>query len=322
MLSRHFLRCKVLQVAYAYRLDLNDNASDAVRTLEYNIGKLNELGVLQVSMLTKMVEVAAKVMEEGKQKFRPTEEELNPNTKLLGNEFLRRLADNFEFKKHVADWCGCWDTHENLIREAFLDFKKQKVYLDYLAKESSSYEEDKELAIMMFRYLVNRDSLVAVMGERSLLWEDDFHQIAQYNYMMLKTLNEADFDEAMLWPLMYDQRVEKEQEDIDFAKSLIRHTLEGRVESEELIKRYLRGWEFERVSLMDILLIDMAVAELTKCPSIPERVTVDEYIELSKEYSSERSKLFINGILDKLVSELRSQGKINKWGRGISEEEN
>ena len=137
--------------------------------------------------------------------------------------------------------------------------------------------------------------------------------------MMLKTLNEDNFDEAMQWPVMYDKRIEKDEEDMVFARQLLRDTIACREEAEELTRQHLQGWEFERVSPMDILLINMAVAEFTSCPTIPEKVTVDEYIELSKEFSSERSKLFINGILDKLILELRSKGRIKKTGRGLLE---
>ena len=130
--------------------------------------------------------------------------------------------------------------------------------------------------------------------------------------MMLKTLDEEYFDEAMPWPVMYDKRAGKDEADMDFARGLLRDTIATKEESEELVRGHLQGWEFERVASMDILLINMAVAELTGCPTIPERVTVDEYIELSKEFSSERSRLFINGILDKLIAELRSKGRIKK----------
>lgn len=178
--------------------------------------------------------------------------------------------------------------------------------------KEKGFESDKAFAILLFRYLMNREALCVAIGERSLLWEDDFEQIAQYNFMMLKTLDEEYFDEAMPWPVMYDKRAGKDEADMDFARGLLRDTIATKEESEELVRGHLQGWEFERVASMDILLINMAVAELTGCPTIPERVTVDEYIELSKEFSSERSRLFINGILDKLIAELRSKGRIKK----------
>lgn len=313
MLSRHFLRSKVLQAIFAGRFE-EKNVAEVAKRFEYHIAKLNELGVLQVSLLPAFVSEAADVLEEGKKKFRPTAEELNPSMRIVENEFIRRMADNFELKQHIQSWCGCWDTHSNLVREAFLDFRKMKEYREYVESEERGFEADKDFAILLFRYLMNREALRGVIGERSLLWEDDFDQIAQYNFMMLKTLDEEHFDEAMPWPVMYDKRAGKDEADMDFARGLLKDTIATKEESEELVRGHLQGWEFERVASMDILLINMAVAELTGCPTIPEKVTVDEYIELSKEFSSERSRLFINGILDKLIAELRSKGRINKIG--------
>ena len=230
------------------------------------------------------------------------------------------MADNFELRQLIEQWGGCWETNDDLLREAFVDFRKTDAYCQYLSHADTSFAEDKELAVMLFRFLMNREALVAVIGERSLLWEDDFEQIAQYNFMMLKTLEEDSFDESMPWPVMYDKRQEKDEADMDFARLLLRETLEHREDSDEMIKSRLQGWEFERVALMDILLINMGIAELTSFPSIPEKVTVDEYIEMSKEFSSERSRLFVNGILDKLILELRKQGRIKKSGRGLAED--
>ena len=316
MLSRHFLRCKVLQALYACQMEEKDPVG-AMTDFEYHIGRLNELGIIQLALMPRMLEVGEQVIEEGKKKFRPTAAEKQPNRKFLGNVFLRRMADNYDLKKYSEQWAGLWQTHEDLIREAFIDFRQNKIYGDYLSFPESDFKTDKEMAINMFRYLMNREALVAAIGERSLLWEDDFEQIAQYNFMMLKTLDEQNFDEAMPWPIMYDRRQEKDEADMQFARDLLRASLQLRNESDEMVRRRLQGWEFERVALMDILLVNMAVAELTNCPSIPEKVTIDEYIELSKEFSSERSRLFINGILDKLVLELRSQGRIKKSGRGL-----
>ena len=320
MLSRHFLRSKVLQELYACQIEEKDPVS-AGKEFDYHIGRLNELGILQVSLLPLMLETADQVIEDGRKKFRPTEAEKSPNRKFLGNEFLRRMADNYELRQYSERWAGCWETHSDLLREAFVEFRKTDVYCRYLSHPDTDFEQDKELAIALFRFLMNKESLVAAISERSLLWEDDFEQIAQYNFMMLKTLDEQNFTEAMQWPIMYDTRQEKDVADMDFARTLLRDTLALRAESDELIKSRLQGWEFERVALMDILLINMALAEFQGCPTIPERVTIDEYIELSKEFSSERSKLFINGILEKLMLELRSQGRIKKSGRGLLETE-
>lgn len=319
MLSRHFLRSKVLQALYAHEMDQVDTVS-VMKDFEYHIGRINELGILQVALLPKTLEVAERVIEGGKKKFRPTDEEKTPNRKFLNNEYLRRLADNFDLRRYSEKWAGCWQTNEDMVRESFIEFRKTNTYCEYLSHPDTDFKQDKELAIMLFRFLMNREALVAAVAERSLLWEDDFEQIAQYNFMMLKTLDEDRLDEAMQWPIMYDRRLEKDEADMDFARQLLRQTIENRADGDAMIKERLQGWEFERVALMDILLINMAMAEFISCPTIPEKVTVDEYIELSKEFSSERSRLFINAILDKLVMELRKRGKINKSGRGLMEE--
>lgn len=316
MLSRHFLRSKVLQELYACQIDRRD-ADTAVSNLRYHVGRLNELGILQVSLLVRILETAERVIEEGKNKFRPTEAEKNPNCKILQNEYLQLLAGNGELRRHIDEWALCWENHEDLLREAFIDFRRQDVYCEYLSHPDTDFEQDRELAVNLFRYLMNRDALLAVIHQRSLLWEDDFEQIAQYNFMMLKTLTPDDMAPDAPWPLIHDDRNQKDNDDLQFALQLLRDTILSKEETDQLIRARLQGWEFERVALIDILLVNMAVAELTSCPTIPERVTVDEYIELSKEFSSERSRLFINGILDRLLLQLRSEGRINKTGRGL-----
>ena len=320
MLSRHFLRSKVLQALYAARVEEMDD-SQVLHNFDYHISRLNELGIIQLAIIPRLLEVGDRVFEEGKKKYRPTASDKQPNRKFLNNIFLRRMADNFELRQYSERWAGVWQTNEDLIRETFLELRQSKLYGDYLSFPQNDFKTDKEFAVNLFRYLMNREALVAAVTGRSLLWEDDFEQIAQYNFMMLKTLDEEHFDEAMVWPLMYDSKIEKDEADFRFARNLLEASLQCRQESNDLIKARLQGWEFERVALMDILLINMAVAEFITCPTIPEKVTIDEYIELSKEFSSERSRLFINGILEKLILDLRSQGRIKKTGRGLMEPE-
>ena len=316
MLSRHFLRCKVLQALYATQIDGKESV-DTPRDFEYHIGRLNELGILQVALLPKMMQMAERVFEEGRKKFRPTQADKQPNLKFLNNIFLTRLSDVFELKKDIERWGGCWETNEDMVREAFIEFRQTKIYGDYLSFPECDFKTDHEFVVNLFRWLMNKETLVGAMQERSLLWEDDFEQIAQYNFMMLKAITEDQLNEAMQWPIMYDKRIEKDEADMEFARMLLRESMALREETDDMIRQRLQGWEFERVALMDKLLINMAVTELIHCPTIPEKVTIDEYIELSKEFSTERSKLFINGLLDKLLLELRKQGRVKKTGRGL-----
>ena len=316
MLSRHFLRSKVLQTVYAVQADPVELAV-AEKNYKHQILRLNDLGTYQISALVHFAEVAETMIDEAQHKYLPTESERNPNRRLPNNVFLRRLADNYDYRHHCKEsnvnWGGV--EYDEMFRQAYVAFIKLPDYAEYLSSEES-FAEDQQFALKLFKYLMNYEPLRDNLFSQSLLWEDDFDQIAQYNFMMLKALDE-NLDEAAFIPLMHDDRVEKDVEAFEFSRLLLLATLRHTDEVEAMIRSHLKGWEYERVAHMDVLLLNMAVAELTSFPSIPERVTVDGYIELSKEFSTERSKLFINGILDKFIIELRSAGRINKTGRGL-----
>ena len=316
MLSRHFLRAKVLQQIYATMIDPVD-ITVAERNFKHSINRLNDLGTIQIAALLHFVETAGQIIDEAQHKYLPTDEERNPNRRLPENIFVQRLAENFDLRHHMSEsninWSGV--DYDEAFRQAYTSVTKMAEYKSHLTSEPT-FENDQQFALKLFKYLINYEPLRDLVQSQSLLWEDDYDQIAQYNFMMLKALDST-LEEATPIPLMNDMRYDKDADAYQFAHQLLLVTLRHRHEVEELIRKHLRGWDFDRVASMDVLLLNMAVAELTEFPSIPEGVTVDEYIELSKEYSTERSRLFINGILDKFIIELRSAGRINKTGRGL-----
>lgn len=319
MLSRHFFRSKVLQALYANQM-YGSEYYQVELDFKNNIMHLNTLGLLQLSALVSMRQVAEQVMEDGLRKFMPSEEERNPSRRMVDNRLLQKMEDNFDFRKFCESAKISWGANDDVLRKIYMDFRYSTAYRDYVEASDDSFEADRNVSLMLFKAIVNSESVRALICDRSLLWEDDFDQIAQYNFMMLKELDDT-FDESTPLHLMNDTRFEKDVADYEFALLLLKASYLGRGEGEELIKANLRGWDFERVALMDIIIINMAIAELTSCPSIPERVTVDEYIELSKEFSTDRSKLFVNGILDSIIIELRAKGRINKSGRGLAYED-
>lgn len=316
MFSRHFLRSKVLQALYSAKADPID-LNTVEKNYKHYIDRLNDLGTIQLAALVHFAEYSGTIMDEAQRKYLPTEEERNPIRRVPENVFILRLAGNFDLRRHSdaanVNWSGI--DYDQIFRQAYAALVKLPEYKDYLATEPS-FENDQKFALNLFKFLMNFEPLREFLYPQSLLWEDDFDQIAQYNFMMLKALDDTT-DEATPIPLMYDIRYEKDNEAFDFSRKLLLVAMRNFGEVEKMIRCHLNGWEYDRVALMDILMLNMAVAELTEFPSIPERVTVDEYIELSKEFSTERSKLFINGILDKFILELRSAGRIRKSGRGL-----
>lgn len=321
MLSRHFLRSKVLQAIYAAEANPSESVF-VLKRFDSQIDHLNMLGIWQLSILPQLASMAQTMLDEGKEKFMPSKEDLNPIYKLPQNRFIRMLADNYDLRSFSQRYCVNWGDSQNVFRQLFVDLRQTSFYRAYIAEseegkdESYCYNADHQFAIQLFKYVINYELLRGTIEERHLLWEDDFDQLAQYNYMMLKAIGK-DFSEATPIPLMFDKREQKDVEGYEFSKELLLNTLHNRKENDELIRKHLNNWEFERIALMDVLLLNMAVNEVLYCPSIPERVTVDEYIELSKDFSSEKSKLFINGILDRIMIELRMAGRIKKTGRGL-----
>ena len=320
MLSRHFLRAKVLQAIYASQANPIDIV-DVEKNFIHNIQRLNHLGTLQLAALVHLAEVAGVMIDEAQHKFLPTEEDRNPNLRLPRNQFILRLADNYDLRRQCEDahinWTGV--EYDEIFRKAYMELSSTPLYKNYL-KSEENFANDQEFALKLFKFVINYEPLRDNIYPKSLLWEDDFDQIAQYNYMMIKALDDT-LDEATVISLMHDSRYDGDAEAYDFARRLLLTTLRHSNEAEDMIRKHLKGWDFERIADMDILLLNMAIAELTDFPSIPERVTIDEYIELSKEFSSDRSKLFINGILNKLLTELRAKGRINKSGRGLYDPE-
>ncbi|MBQ7279603.1 MAG: transcription antitermination protein NusB [Bacteroidales bacterium] len=314
MISRHFFRAKVLQTLYAAHYS-KYTVVQANQLLENQIKSFNCLAVWQISALIMTREAAEQVLVDFSKKFNPTKDDLNPSRRFVDNPILLHLADNNDFRSQMKKYAVHWDDTE-LFRRLFITFKNSPIYIDYVKSETLSFEEDKNFILNLFKFLMNDNILRDTFFERAISWEDDFDQMAQYSYMTLRSIPE-DFNEATNFYQMNDSRVDSDIEAYKFAMQLLDNAIEMYDESVELIKKHLNGWEFERVAVMDVLLLDMAIAELVRCESIPERVTIDEYIELSKEFSTERSKLFINGILDRMLSELRAAGRVVKTGRGI-----
>ena len=317
MLSRHFLRAKALQTIYAGVTAKSTSEDELLKMFDYNVGRLNDLGLLQLSTLPQLTFTAERVYENETQKFNPNPTELELLHRWAQNPFVDRLSQGFEYRNIVNRMKIDWSNHFDVFRKVMNVFKSSRQYLDFIAISKPTFDDERAIAVNAFKYLMNDDTLREIIFDRDLLWEDDFDQIAQYNLMLLKEQTEEMMDEAMRCPQVYEPRNEKDSNDFNFARQLIIDTFRNLDDNEQLIRKHLQNWDLERVAQMDILLINMAVTEFTCCPSIPERVTVDEYIELSKEFSTEKSKLFINGILDKMLIELRVAGKIQKDERGM-----
>lgn len=320
MLSRRFLRIKVLQAIYAFMQDGPESINTGERQLLISLDKLYELYIRQLSLLIEISDFARRRLEENKLKFLPTEEDLHPNTRFIDNRVINQLSNNRDYLKKCHSFKISWADEEELIRKLYNLLRESDFFAAYMDGPEPQYKEDKELVEKVFNSIFAESELLqSYFEERSIYWSDDF----EISFIMIqKTIRgfQADNDEYTLLPsLLKDENDADGSEDLEFVKNLYRKTLIHSDEFNTIIADKAQNWELDRIALMDILLLKMAMTEFVDFPSIPVKVTLNEYIELAKSFSTPKSKIFINGILDKLIVEFKASGRLLKTGRGLME---
>jgi len=319
MLSRRQLRVKVLQSLYAFIQSDNDRLEVGEKKLFISIDKLYELCFWQLAILVEVAEFAKTRSEEAKLKHFPSANDLAPNTKFIDNLFIKKLIDNREFQKKCEFYKVNWSEEKEMIRRLYVRVIESKDYTEYMSSGESSFSEDKEFIIKTFKkHIAKSDSLRNYYEDQSIYWTDDYHNATSLVVKIINVISE-DSDEYLKLPRIIKTTGEVDDEDRTFTKLLFHKTLLKSDYYEELITEKAVNWEFDRIASMDILILKMALAELLDFPSIPIKVTLNEYIELAKYFSTPKSSTFVNGILDKLIAELNKEKKIKKTGRGLME---
>jgi N utilization substance protein B len=258
--------------------------------------------------------LAIERIESGYKKQLPSPEDLNPNTKFVTNKPLRVLANSEHLRKACEAHGVGWANRQELLKAIFRALLDHEEYHEYMASEERGFQVDRESLVRMFRkHMVNFDMFQDMLEEESIFWVDDLDLAASMAIKTIKTIKESD-EEVELLPLWRD-----DDDDKAFMEDLFTQTLALGEESETHIKEGAQNWELERIATTDRILMKMALAEARTFESIPLKVTLNEYIELSKYYSTPKSHGFINGILDQLFTKLKESGAIKKVGRGLIE---
>lgn len=318
MLNRRYLRTKVMQSLYAFYQSEDDRMDVAERNLIKSIDKLYELYIYQLSVLFELVEYCKQRIEENKLKFVPSEDDLNPNTKFVENRLIKQLATNKRFILHYNELKINWSEEQDIFRSLYQKMKETAAYIDYMNSPVSSYAADKKIILQLFRRMIISDkNLEGYFEDKNIYWADDYLTVAM---MVLKTLDSFTEDKTEHYELpgLYkeEDRINA-NDDKNFIKELFRKTIINNSKYTEIIEKHTNNWETERIPVIDKILIKMAIAEFIEFPSIPVKVTMNEYIEISKGFSYDNSKVFINGILDKIIGDLKANKVINKLGRGL-----
>ncbi|MDG2310840.1 MAG: transcription antitermination factor NusB [Flavobacteriales bacterium] len=312
MLNRRHLRIKILQILYGFYQDEDLDTTKAKKALDHSIDKMYQLYLLLISMIAEMQGLAIDKIEVGRKKQLPTEEDLHPNTKFVRNAPLRVLANSKQLKNRLSETGVGWGKHRELLRNLHRSLIEDEEYIAYMSSDERSFRHDRESLLRMFRkHLINEIPFQEMLEEESIFWVDDLDLASSMVIKTIKNINEED-EEVDIMPVWRN-----DDDDKDFMDSLFTQTLAQGVLNEELIKEGAQNWELERIALIDRILMKMALAEAKTFESIPLKVTLNEYIELSKYYSTEKSHGFINGILDQLFTSLQESGDIKKTGRGL-----
>ncbi|WP_299888721.1 transcription antitermination factor NusB [uncultured Lacinutrix sp.] len=302
-----------MQVLYAFKGTESDDFSKDQKFLMYSINNMYNLYLLLISLLIAVQKRAEDHLEKTSKKHLATDKEKNPNRKFVNNEVLAMLKNNEQLQAKLAESKFInWDLDSEYVEIIFKAILNSDLYAEYLNTSTSTFKEDRNFIVEVFKEIIApNDKLYDYLEDKNLTWLDDLPTV---NTSILKLLRKSkpQSDAFHFLPKLY-----KDIDDKEFAVNLFKKTLLNQNALTEEISKKTQNWDADRIANIDHLLLKMGICELKNFSSIPTKVTINEYLEIAKEYSTPKSSVFINGILDKLVKEYQNEGKLNKVGRGL-----
>ncbi|WP_201288519.1 transcription antitermination factor NusB [Sphingobacterium composti Ten et al. 2007 non Yoo et al. 2007] len=315
MLNRRHLRVKVMQTLYAYSLSEDKQIKDFEKALFKNVDEVNEMYIWTLNLLDEVAEYVVLDADSRAAKFLPTEKDKILTTKLNNNTFIESLRQNRVYLELVKKYKVSWGFDPEIVRSIFAQLKDSEAYLEYLQSEDRSINAEKDIIKYIFKKIILKSvEIEQVFEEKFINWTVD-KEVLQA--MIAKTFK--NFSSEVPSQNKLADLTPNWSEDEDFIADLLKTTIRYSEEYQLLIAEKTKNWEADRIALMDTILMRMAISELINFPSIPVKVTINEYIELSKTFSTLKSNTFINGILDKILADLTKQGRIKKSGRGLKD---
>ena len=319
MISRNFIRIKVMQAIYGFRLSTDSHVDRAEMSLIHTFDNFYRLYLQLLTFFGALTYSAEYVIEVKKQKLLPTETDLLPNYKFVNNLFVKKIEENIFLQKACRKYNATWNNEEDMsfARKTFNQLANTPVFVNYMQKHSQSFNEDKAFIIdVVEKFLLENEDVCNYFGEINLHWQHDYNEavLLVYNTLKLFTVNQS--PEKALPPLFKTDK-NGVSDDQQFMLDLFRKTVVHDEDYTQFVDKKLINWEMDRMAYIDFILLKMAICEFCEFPSIPIRVTLNEYIEISKYYSTRKSKHFINGMLDGILDDLKAENKINKQGRGL-----
>jgi len=314
MLTRRHIRVKVMQCIYALTQSKDDSLEKQEKFLKVSIENMYSLYLLMLSLLIEIRQLADQKVKLSSKKYMANDADAFPDDqKFVNNKLLLQLANNERLKEALGKRkLQNWYLNEEYVKLIYKEIVDSEAYLNYMKIPSRTYKEDKELIVGLFKEIIApNEKIYDYLEDDKLTWVDDIPIVNTFILKQFKKIKE-DQVESYFLPKLF-----KDDEDMVFAKRLLSKTLLNNGKWEKEIEGKTPNWDKDRIADIDSILLKMAICELLNFPSIPEKVTINEFLEIAKEYSTPKSSIFINGILDKLVKEYKSEGKLNKVGRGL-----
>lgn len=316
MLNRRHLRIKALQNIFAWHMTDKKDIPGRLKGLMQSIDSVYEMYIRMLSLLVDVTQYTSYDAEERANLKLPTAADLNPNKKLLKNKFALLLQENSEFIAAVEKYKVNWHSDLGFLKGIFIKLKASSEYQQYLDAPGGELESEKEIIRFIFRKIILKDAnVIQAFEDKFINWSVDREVMQGMVAKTIKTFSSEDPLNNNLIPISADWT-----EDSKFVQDLFTYTLKNDKQYQEIISERTKNWEADRIALMDTILMKMAICEMMNFPTIPLKVSINEYLELSKDYSTPKSNTFINGILDKILNDLKRTDSIVKTGRGLIEE--
>lgn len=318
MLNRRILRIKAFKVLYSSVLAENMSLAQAEAQLELSCEATRDLYIYMLGIVSPLTRIAQDRIEAAKSKFNPTEEERNPNMKFAENALAKLLDEDADFQKVYKKKKFDWSQYDLFLKKVMNSIVSKKYYAEYMASDKRSLAEDCKLFTRIFEEeFVDSEELERILEDKSLYWNVDLAYSLTWCCKTLKNL--AKGESWSLIPLYQSELLTGEGVESDrlFVRKLLQASFAGYEKYSAMVAESVSGWEKERLFSTDVVLIVMGLAEAVTFPSIPVKVTMNEYVEISKFFGTPKSRSFVNGLLDKLVQQLVNEGQINKEGKGL-----
>jgi N utilization substance protein B len=307
MLNRGLIRIKILQILYAYYQSGNRNLQEVENEMMFSLRKSYDLYHQFLLLIITATNLQERFIENRRRRYNPAPEDLSPNMRFVNNRFVKQLTINRELRKYVDENKISWDNDEDFVKDVLNMILSTDFYSEYMASPTDSYEADHNFWRDIFKHhICENEEIASYLEDCSIYWNDDIGIVSSYVLKTIKFFDESEGEHQTLLPMFKDQEYHM------FAIQLLRKTIIFGNDYREIIRRNSNNWDNERIAVMDMLIVQMAIAEILAFPSIPINVSFNEYIEIARYYSTPKSGPFINGILDAIVNELRKDNLLIK----------